>query len=86
MCSNRIAIIPKKSEYVPTERENKAKTEDTSMAKKNTIWVVRVNRGLDGWQDLKTFTSAAAADDWLCEFVRSHGYWMNDFNLVRREV
>lgn len=54
--------------------------------KKSTIWVVRVNRGLDGWQDMKTFTSAAEADTWLCDFVRSHGYWMNDFNLVRREA
>lgn len=54
--------------------------------KKNTIWVVRVNRGLDGWQDMKTFTSAAEADNWLCHFVRSHGCWMDDFNLVRREA
>ncbi|MCR0265031.1 hypothetical protein MKC73_14110 [[Clostridium] innocuum] len=54
--------------------------------KKSKIWVVRVNKGLDGWQDLKTFTSAATADNWLCEFVRSHGYWMNDFNFVRREA
>lgn len=54
--------------------------------KKSTIWVVRVNRGLDGWQDMRTFTNAAEADNWLCEFVRSHGYWMNDFNLVRREA
>ncbi len=57
------------------------------MAKnKSTIWVVRVNRGLDGWQEMKTFTSAAAADNWLCNFVRKNGYWMNDFNLVRREA
>lgn len=54
--------------------------------KKNTIWLVRVNRGLDGWQDLRTFTNAAEADDWLCEFVRRGGYWMDDFNLVRREA
>lgn len=56
------------------------------MAKKTTIWVVRVNRGLDGWQDMKTFTNAAEADNWLCEFVRRNGYWMNDFNIVRREA
>lgn len=29
LCSNRIAIIPEKSEYVCTERENTAKTEDS---------------------------------------------------------
>ena len=54
--------------------------------KKNIIWVARVNRGLDGWQDLKTFTNAGEADNWLCEFVKKGGYWMNDFNLVRREA
>lgn len=71
--------------YLPKGKTTQ--TEDTKMAKKkSTIWVVRVNRGLDGWQDMKTFTSAAAADTWLCDFVRSHGYWMNDFNLVRREA
>lgn len=56
------------------------------MAKKtNTIWVVRVNQGLAGWKDFKTFKSAATADNWLCEFCRSHGYSMTDFNLVKRE-
>ncbi|MCR0459309.1 hypothetical protein MKD03_12205 [[Clostridium] innocuum] len=54
--------------------------------KKRTIWVVRVNRGLDGWQDMKTFINAAEADNWLCDFVRKNGYWMNDFNLVRRDA
>ena len=71
--------------YIPKGKT--IQTEDTKMAKnKSTIWVVRVNRGLDGWQEMKTFTSAAAADNWLCNFVRKNGYWMNDFNLVRREA
>ena len=71
--------------YLPKGKTTQ--TEDTKMAKKkSTIWVVRVNRGLDGWQDMKTFTNAAEADDWLCAFVRKNGCWMNDFNLVRREA
>lgn len=70
-----------------TKRENTKKTEEVNMAKKkSTVWVARVNRGLAGWQDLKTFTNPADADNWLCDFVGSHGYWMNDFNLVRREA
>lgn len=56
------------------------------MAKKTTIWVVRVNRGLDGWQDLKTFTNPETADKWICNFVRNNGYRIDDFNLVRREA
>ena len=70
--------------YLPKGKTTQ--TEEKKMAKKKTNWVVRVNRGLDGWQDMKTFTSAAEADTWLCDFVRKNGYWMNDFNLVRREA
>lgn len=54
--------------------------------KKRTIWMVRVNRGLAGWEDFKAFTNPEEADNWLCDFVRKNGYWMSDFNIVRREA
>ena len=37
MCSNRIAISAVKSEYVPTERENKEKTEGTHHEKEHDL-------------------------------------------------
>ena len=53
---------------------------------KKTVWVVRVNRGLDGWNDLRTFSRLAIADNWLCAFVRANGYSICDFNIVSRKT
>ena len=58
--------------------------------KKNTIWVVRALTAIEPgklvWMDFKTFKSARTADDWICDYCRTNGYSITDFNLVRREA
>ena len=58
--------------------------------KKNTIWVVSALTAIEPgklvWMDFKTFKSAIAADDWICDYCRKNGYSIADFNLVRREA
>ncbi len=51
---------------------------------KKSAWVVKVNQGINGWRDFKKFDNPAAADEWLCNFVRSNGYWIGDFTIVKR--
>nr|DAP75315.1 MAG TPA: hypothetical protein [Caudoviricetes sp.] len=58
--------------------------------KKNTIWVVSALTAIEPgklvWMDFKTFKSAIAADDWICDYCRKNGYSITDFNLVAREA
>ena len=71
--------------YIPKEKTKN--TEDTDMAKKTT-WVARGLKaekpGRLVWADLKEFNSAAEADNWLCEYVRSNGLSIEDFRVSRR--
>jgi len=34
-----------------------------------------------GWKTIKTFRTAAEADNWLCEYVRRNGYNIEDFTI-----
>lgn len=34
-----------------------------------------------GWQKIKTFSTAAEADNWLGEYVRRNGYSIEDFTI-----
>lgn len=53
------------------------------MKKSTTKWVVRALTE-EGWVDYKTFTDFNEADGWLCDFCRKHGFWITDFNIVKR--
>ena len=56
------------------------------MAKrKNTVWIVKANTS-SGWKEIARFDCFDHADEWLCSLVRRKGYWMSDFNIVKREV
>lgn len=51
--------------------------------KKNTIWVVSALTAIEPgklvWMDFKTFKSAIAADDWICDYCRKNGYSITGF-------
>ena len=71
--------------YIP--KGTTKKLEDMDMAKKTT-WVARGLKaekpGRLVWADLKEFSSAADADNWLCGYVRSNGLSITDFTISRR--
>lgn len=53
---------------------------------KKTTWIVKAYTGYKtGWQELKRFTSAKKADQWLCSFIWEHGYSPEDFTITRKE-
>lgn len=55
------------------------------MKKKEATWIVKAYTGYKtGWQEIKRFDNPADADNWLCSFVKEHGYSITDFNIVRR--
>jgi hypothetical protein len=60
--------------------------EKNMTSRKKTVWVVRVNRGLEGWADVQTFSRLANADNWLRFFVKVNGYSICDFNIISRKI
>lgn len=54
------------------------------MKKKEATWIVKAYTGYKTrWQKIRRFDNPADADNWLCSFVREHGYSITDFNIVR---
>lgn len=52
---------------------------------KKATWIVKAFTGYKtGWQEIKRFSNPAAADEWLCNYVRANGYLITDFNIVRK--
>ncbi|MBQ4201125.1 MAG: hypothetical protein II648_02380 [Bacteroidales bacterium] len=52
---------------------------------KKATWIVKAYTGYKtGWQEIKSFSSPAAADEWLCNYVRANGYSITDFNIIRK--
>ncbi len=52
---------------------------------KKTTWIVKAYTGYKtGWKEIKSFESPAAADLWLCNYIKENGYSAADFNIVRR--
>jgi regulator of protease activity HflC (stomatin/prohibitin superfamily) len=50
---------------------------------KKATWIVKAYTGYKtGWQEIKSFSSPAAADEWLCNYVRANGYSITDFNII----
>lgn len=33
------------------------------------------------WREIKKFNDFAVADEWLCDYVRSNGYFIGDFTI-----
>lgn len=54
----------------------------------NRIWEAKgfgiLENGKTGWYTFKTFEDFAEADDWLCFFVKKHGYYYGDFKISKR--
>ena len=54
------------------------------MKKKEATWIVKAYTGYKTrWQKIRRFDNPADADNWLCSFVKEHGYSITDFNIVR---
>lgn len=52
---------------------------------KKIAWIVKAYTGYKtGWQELKRFDSPAAADTWLCSYIKENGYSPADFTIVRK--
>jgi hypothetical protein len=55
---------------------------------KKTRWIVKARMaerpGKLVWTEIKAFDNPADADNWLCNYVRTNGYSITDFNIVIR--
>jgi hypothetical protein len=70
--------------YVHAEGKTAKQNSEGNTMKKAT-WIVKAYTGYKtGWQEIKSFSSPAAADEWLCNYVRANGYSITDFNIIRK--
>lgn len=81
----RRIYIPDEGEKVPEKYKKNVVGGMTDDKKSSHSYTVKVNQGIKGWKEDKTFDNAKDADEYVNKLVKEKGYSNTDFNIVQKK-